>query len=235
MAKPITVKSVRRIALDDDVPVYDLTVGRYHNFALSNGVIVHNTATHARDPEFQEILPLSGKIPNVYKSNDDKTLVNERIISILKSIGYNPKNPDDRRIGKIILLADADADGSHIEALLLTLLLRFVPNLFTQGRVYRVEAPLYFYRTDKDLIQGDSLTDLQKKVKGKFDPEKVSRMKGWGEAKHEDLKRIAFDKKTRVLARITLEEAKQRRKQVQRVVQLMGEGAEARRELLGIE
>jgi DNA gyrase/topoisomerase IV subunit B len=90
------------------------------------------SAAKARDKTYQEMLPLKGKILNVYKTAAEKVLASEEILNILKSIGYDPSKPDPMRslrVGKIILLGDADADGGHINTLNMCLLARYIPQV----------------------------------------------------------------------------------------------------------
>lgn len=110
------IKSVTRRTLQEPTPVYDLTSMKHHNFALSNGVVVHNSAQKARNPEVHELLPLRGKPLNVYTdTKGTKTFaVKSEVMNILKSIGYDPSKKDPLsalRVGKIVLLADEDLDG----------------------------------------------------------------------------------------------------------------------------
>jgi hypothetical protein len=106
------VVSVKKIKLKKSVPVYDATSPKYHNFVLACGAVVHNTAERARDKRYQEVLKLRGKILNIYRDKAGKASLNKEIIDILKSIGYDPSKKNlNLRVGKIILLADADPDG----------------------------------------------------------------------------------------------------------------------------
>lgn len=120
--KKITVKAVRRIKLKEPIPVYDATVPKYHNFALANGVIIHNTAKYARYKEYQEVLKLKGKPRNSARVTVAKMAENGAINNILVSIGYKPVIEDAKkktnkvndfnsRVNNIYLLADSDADG----------------------------------------------------------------------------------------------------------------------------
>lgn len=111
----IAVKSVRRIKLEEPVPVYDVTnLNGNENFCLSNGVVVHNTCKSARDPYYQECLPIKGKIINSAKDPKNLAVESDEIVNILAQIGFDPKaeNPLEKlRVGKIICLADPDPDG----------------------------------------------------------------------------------------------------------------------------
>ncbi len=192
------------------------------------------TAKQGRDREFQAVLPLRGKILNVEKARLDKMLQNEHIRSLITAIGIGIGEEIDMarlRYHKIILMTDADVDGSHIRTLLLTLFYRKMPQLITEGHVFIAQAPLY--RLQKGgKFQWAYSDDERDAVLAEFGGTKgvtIQRYKGLGEMNAEQLAETTMRPGARTLLRVTVEDAGQANMLFQI---LMGEEVEPRREYI---
>lgn len=185
---------------------------------------------------FQETLPLKGKPANAFKTKMDKLMANEEVISILSWIGYDPdkEHPANHlRVGKIIILADPDPDGYHINALVLALLARIIPQVFDRQMVYTVVSPLYYLPDPKTKTSyfGMTIDEVRSQVPAYLKNANPSYLKGWGEVDAMPMREIAFNPARRQLLRmqpITKEALKS-------MEELMGHDTEQRRELLGID
>jgi DNA gyrase subunit B len=201
--------------LEEEVDVYDVEVPNTHNFALASGIFVHNSAKQGRDRRFQAILPLRGKILNVERSRLDKMLANEEVKNIITAIGVGVGehfNMSKLRYGRIVLMCDADVDGSHIRTLLLTFFFRYMEPLITEGHLYIAQPPLYHIKMGKNVHyvyteeERDSLiAEYQASHNGK-EPE-VGRYKGLGEMNPETLWETTMDPTSRTILQVSIEEA----------------------------
>jgi len=188
------------------------------------------TAKQARNKEFQAILPLRGKILNVEKANPNKVFGNEEIANLITAIGTGVGDSFDLeklRYSKIIIMTDADVDGAHIRTLLLTFFFRFMRKLVDNGNIYIAVSPLYKIRKKKDhYIYSDQ--EL-KAVLGKLGNATVQRFKGLGEMNSEQLWSTTMNPKTRLLNKVTVEDAVRADEIFAR---LMGDNVEPRREFI---
>jgi DNA gyrase subunit B len=205
-----TIKSVE--PLDETEDVYDIEVPGTHNFALESGVFVHNSAKQARNPEFQAVLPIRGKVLNVEKHRLDRILENEQIRNLITAIGTGIGDEfdiEDARYEKIIMATDADVDGAHIRTLLLTFLYRHMRPLVEAGYVYATKPPLYRIRYDGNTY--DVMTEAEREEvvaeKCNGNPTQVQRFKGLGEMNPKQLWSTTMDPDNRVLKRIDIEDA----------------------------
>ena len=179
------------------------------------------TAKMARNSEFQALLPIRGKILNVQKASVGDMLKNTECASIIQVVGAGSGRTFDleaARYGRIIFMADADSDGSHIRCLLATLFMKYMPELLREGRVYSAVPPLhrievmqpkkgqekYVYTYSDDELQR-KLAELKKKGMRVKDP--VQRYKGLGEMDADQLAETTMDPRHRTLRRITVDDA----------------------------
>jgi DNA gyrase subunit B len=198
------------------------------------------SAKGGRDPLFQAILPIRGKILNVEKARIDRVLKNNEVQAMITALGTGIHAEFDitkLRYNKIILMADADVDGQHITTLLLTLLFRFMKPLVDSGHVYLAQPPLYKIKWEgRNVLPGYAYSDRERDAvieagmaDGRRDPrprDGVQRFKGLGEMNATELWETTMDPASRVLRQVTLDDAAQAD---ELFTVLMGEDVEARR------
>jgi DNA gyrase subunit B len=201
------------------------------------------SAKSGRDPMFQAILPIRGKILNVEKARIDRVLKNNEVQAMITALGTGIHDEFDMarlRYHKIVLMADADVDGQHIRTLLLTLLFRFMKPLIEAGHVYLAQPPLYKIKWEgrgnaDEYAYSDAERDLLVEAgiaNGRKDPrprDGIQRFKGLGEMNATELWETTMNPARRVLLQVTVDDAAQADELFS---VLMGEDVEARRSFI---
>lgn len=208
---------------------------------LVEGDSAGGTAKQGRDRSFQAILPLRGKILNVEKAMEHKIYENEEIRNMYTALGVTVGTPEDPkalnlaklRYHKLIIMTDADVDGSHIATLILTFIYRYMAALVEQGYVYIAQPPLYLVKKGKD--QAYAWTEEQRKGwvakfgAGKEDSVNIQRYKGLGEMNATQLWDTTMNPESRTLKQVTIESAAE----ADRIFSmLMGDEVAPRREFI---
>lgn len=223
------VVSVERV--EERMDVYDIEVQNTHNFALASGVFVHNSAKQGRNRHFQAILPLRGKILNVERARLDKILKNTEIRNMIVALGTGIGDEFDivkARYHKVVIMTDADVDGSHIRTLILTFFYRYMKPLIDAGYIYIAQPPLYQVKKGKQVNYAYSDDQLNRIVKDLAKPT-IQRYKGLGEMNPEQLWETTMNPEKRTMLKVTLEDAVE----ADRVFTiLMGDQVEPRREFI---
>lgn len=193
------------------------THGEDSELILVEGDSAAGPAKAGRDSEFMAILPLRGKIVNASKASQKQVLDNAEAQSIFMSLGAGIGNEvfdlEKSRYGRLVILCDADVDGSHIRCLLLTLIYNYLRPLLEAGRVYAAQPPLYKTRIGNETYRAFSEEErdaLTKKLSQNRKSDSIvwQRFKGLGEMNVDELEHCALNPETRVLKQITLTDAK---------------------------
>ena len=204
-------KVVKIVELFEKMEVYDLEVPKSHNFALSSGVFVHNSAKQGRDRKFQAILPLRGKVLNVEKAEFRKLMANEELTNLVTAMGVGigrALDLNNLRYHKVIIMTDSDVDGSHIRTLLLTFFFRQMPQLIMNGNLYIAVPPLYRVniRGNSYYLKDDKeLSEFVKERKLQRDKLNIQRFKGLGEMNPIQLWSTAMDPNTRKMLQVSID------------------------------
>jgi len=208
---------------------------------LVEGDSAGGTAKQGRNRSYQAILPLRGKILNVEKAMEHKIYENEEIRNMYTALGVTVGTVEDQkalnisklRYHKVIIMTDADVDGSHIATLILTFIFRYMKELVEQGYVYLAQPPLYLVKKGKEQAYAWNETDRQMYVakfgNGKDESVGTQRYKGLGEMNADQLWDTTMNPETRTLKRVTIDSAAE----ADRIFSmLMGDAVPPRREFI---
>ncbi len=199
-------------------------------------------AIRGRDAQYMAVLPLRGKVVNAGKATLKQVLDNAEAQNLFTAIGGGSGKDfdlDGTRYGRIVILCDADVDGSHIRCLVLTLLYKHMRPLIEAGRVYAAQPPLFSAKVGGETYRAfseehrDQLTSELTKGNRKAESIKWQRFKGLGEMNVDELEHAALNPETRILRRLTIEDAEKERKRAETMFDvLMGSDVSVRRDYI---
>lgn len=199
---------------------------------LVEGDSAGGSAKMARDSSYQEVLPLKGKIPNAFGTKASTAIESEEILNMLTAIGYDPSLDEpfaNLRVGKVIILTDADVDGLHIQNLILASMIKFVPQLINEGRVYVAQRYEYLAEYKGEFWFAETLEKLGN-IAPKAAMANAKHLKGLGEVNAPQLADMAFNPEKRKLFRLRPIDSKM----TKRIAELAGTDSVHRKELLGV-
>ena len=204
---------------------------------LVEGDSAGGSAAMARDQNFQAVLPMFGKPLNVEKSRIDRVLGNDKLLPLIAALGIGIGEDYDftrLRYGKVIIMADADVDGSHIRVLLMTFLFRYMRDLIEDNKLYLAQPPLFLVRRGKQELYAFDEEEREqhvKTIKGDGDGRgiMIQRYKGLGEMNPEQLWVTTMNPESRTLLQVTLDDAVEAEHMF---TLLMGEQVEPRRQFI---
>ena len=217
------------------------THGANSELIIVEGDSAAGPAKAGRDAEYMAILPLRGKVVNAGKATMKQVLDNTEAHALFTAIGAGSGkdfNLADARYGRIVILCDADVDGSHIRCLLLTLFYYYMRPMLEAGRVYAAQPPLFTARVGDKIHRAFSEADRDKitktLAKGNRRAENIrwQRFKGLGEMNVQELAECALDPSTRILRRITMADAKAAKHAAEMFGILMGNDVASRKDYL---
>jgi len=204
---------------------------------LVEGDSAGGSAAMARDQSFQAVLPMFGKPLNVEKARIDRVIGNDKLLPLITALGTSLGEEYDYeklRYGKVIIMADADVDGSHIRILVMTFFFRYMRELILQGNLFLAQPPLFLVKKGKqekwaftEKERATHLTEMSSDGEGRG--VQISRFKGLGEMNPEQLWETTMDPERRTLLKVTLDDAVEAE---HLFTLLMGEQVEPRREFI---
>ena len=191
-------------------------------------------AKNCRNPRYQAVMPLRGKVLNVEKARLDRIYANKEIQGMITAFGTGIHDDFDitkLRYNKIVIMTDADVDGAHIATLMLTFLYRFMPELIKQGHVYLAQPPLFYIRKNKKLYYAYNDEERDRLLEQVGKDADVQRFKGLGEMEDQELSETTMDPETRTLLRVNMPEDSKSELDLT-FTTLMGDQVEPRRQFI---
>ena len=217
------------------------THGMDAELILVEGDSAAGPAKRGRNSETMAILPLRGKVVNAHKASPKQVLDNAEARALFTAMGAGAGekfNIEDTRYGRIVILCDADVDGSHIRCLLLTLIYKYMRPMLEAGRVFAAQPPLFTTKIGDETYrvyseeEKEAVTDELCKGNRRRENVKWQRFKGLGEMNVEELRHCALDPNTRTLRRLTMDDGAQTKEALEMFEVLMGTDVSSRREFL---